>query len=68
MIGGVDLFYIVPVVTLVVVALLVGLGKSSSGDSKGAALSVFRVLLYGGFVLFLLFLAWAALYYAGGGH
>ena len=68
MTGGVHPVFIISVVALVAVALLRGLGRWSTGGAKGAALSAFRVLVYGGFILFLLFAALLALYYARGGH
>ena len=68
MFEGVDPIFIIPPALLVVVALAAGLRKLSTGGYKSAALAVFRVLFYGGFILFLLFIAWIALYYAGGGH
>ena len=68
MIYGVDLFFIIPLVVLVVVAVLAGLGGGAERGTKGALTSFVRVVVYGGALLFVLFMIWVGMYYAGGGH
>jgi hypothetical protein len=68
MINGVHLFFIIPPVALVITALGFGLQRFSTRGAKAALVSVVRVMVYGGFILFVLFLIWFGLYYAGGGH
>jgi hypothetical protein len=68
LINGVDIIFIAPVVLLVLLAITVGAWRLSTRGTKAAAVSVLRVLVYGSFALMILFFAWVALYYAGGGH
>jgi hypothetical protein len=68
MINGVHLIFIIPPVVLVIVALVLGMRRFSARGAKGAATSIIRVIVYGAFILFVLFFIWAGLYYAGGGH
>jgi hypothetical protein len=68
LINGVDTFFLIPPLLLVLIALIVGIQRYRSGGAKKSFVSVVRVLVYGGLVLFLLFVGWTFLYYAGGGH
>jgi len=68
MIDGVDLIFIAPPVALLAVAIAAGLWGLSKRGMRGAVTAVVRVLVYGGFALFALFLIWAGMYYAGKGH
>jgi hypothetical protein len=68
MINGVHLIYIIPPVLLIIIAVVLGLRQFSKNGATGALESVVRVIVYGGFILFVLFFIWVALYYAGGGH
>jgi hypothetical protein len=68
MINGVDLFFIIPPVILVIVAVVVGLWRLSRHGAKRALMSVVRVIVYGSFILFGLLILFTAMYYAGGGH
>lgn len=68
MIEGVDIIYIIPPIVLAIVALLVGLRRLSEHGPMGALTSSLRVIVYGGCILFVLFLLWVGMYYAGGGH
>jgi hypothetical protein len=68
MINGVDIIFIIPPVVLAIIAVVFGLWQFSRHGAQGALKSVARVILYGGFILFVLFLIWVGLYYAGGGH
>jgi hypothetical protein len=68
MINGVSLYFIIPLVVLVLAAVLAGLGGRAERGTQGALTSFVRVIVYGGALLFVLFLIWAGMYYAGGGH
>ncbi len=68
MIGGVDIIFILPPVALVVAAILVGLWVRKRRGVKIALISGAGVICCGGVILFLLFILWVYIYYAGGGH
>jgi hypothetical protein len=67
-INGIDIIYIIPPLVLAASAILIGLWRFSKHGAKSALISASRVLVYGGFTLFVLFLIWIGIYYAGGGH
>jgi hypothetical protein len=68
MLDGVHPIFIIPPLVLLVAAILVGLSRFSKEGAGSAFTSVVRIIVYGAFVLFVLFFIWAGLYYAGGGH
>ncbi len=68
MIDGVDIIFIIPPVVLVIVAVVAGLWRLSKHGTKSALTSVVRVIVYGSLILFVLFIVWVGMYYAGGGH
>jgi hypothetical protein len=68
MIDGVDIIFIAPPLLLLLLAIVVGTHRFSKRGSKAAIMSVVRILGYGSLTLFILFIIWTVLYYAGGGH
>jgi hypothetical protein len=68
LINGVNIIFVLPPVLLVLTAIAVGGWRFSTRGPKAAGVSFVRIIVYGGFILFVLFLVWASLYYAGGGH
>lgn len=68
MISGLHIIFIVPPLFLVLLAFTVGAWRLSTRGTKAAVVSVVRILVYGGFMLFILFFVWIGIYYAGGGH
>jgi hypothetical protein len=67
-IDGVSIIFIAPPVLLVILAIAIGVWRLSSQGPKAAIVSVFRILIYGGFALLVLFFVWVWIYYSGGGH
>ena len=65
---GVDIIFIAPPVLLILVAIMVGVWRLSKRGAKAALVSVVRILVYGGFALFILFFIVIGFYYATGGH
>jgi len=49
-------------------AIAVGIWRYSKRGAKPAITSVVRIVVYGGFTLFILFVLLLGMYYAGGGH
>ena len=68
MINGVDIIFILSPIALLVAAVVASLWVLSKRGMKNALESVVRVIIYGGLPLFVLFIIWAGMYYAGGGH
>ncbi len=68
MIYGVSYIFIIPPLIILLVALYFFVSKFARKDYKGASVSLLRFVVYGGLILFVLFLLWSAAYYAGGGH
>lgn len=68
LINGIHPIFIIPPILLILLALVSGIRRARRGDAKDSVSSVIRILVYGGLVLFLLFIGWVFLYYAGGGH
>ncbi len=66
--NGVDIIFIAPPVFLVLLAITVGAWRLSSRGAKAAGVSIIRIIVYGGFALFILFFIWVGLYYSGSGH
>ena len=67
-IDGVHIIFIAPPVLLILVAIIVGAWRLSKRGAKAALISSVRVLVYGGFALFILFFVVIGFYYATGGH
>lgn len=65
---GVDIIFTAPPLLLLLMAIAVGAWQFSKRGTKAAVISVVRIIVYGSFVLFILFAAILAMYYAGGGH
>jgi hypothetical protein len=68
MLDGVDIIFIVPPVFLVLLAFTIGAWRLSTRGIKAAIMTFVRVLVFGGFALFILFFVWVGIYYGGGGH
>ena len=68
LINGIDIIYIIPPIVLGFVAVLVGLWQFRKHGIKRAIISLILVLLFGALFLFVLFVIWIVVYYAGGGH
>ena len=68
LINGVDIIFIAPPVFLILLAITIGAWRLPTRGTKAAFVSVVRVLVYGGFALFILLFVWIGIYYAGGGH
>ena len=62
------MIYVVPLVLLLVAATGVGVWRLRTLGPKGALISGVRVLIYGGFALFILFCGVLVIHYATGGH
>lgn len=67
-IEGVDNIFIVPPLIVLALAIFYGIFQFAKTGPKKAAISFARVIFYGGLVLIALFIAFSALYFAGGGH
>jgi hypothetical protein len=67
-INGVHIILIAPPVLLILLAIVLGTWRLSKRGAKAAAISVVRILVYGGFALFILFFVVIGFYYATGGH
>jgi cytochrome c oxidase assembly factor CtaG len=65
---GISIIFIAPPLILLLLAIVVGAWRFSKRGAKAAATSVVRIIVYGSFVLFVLFMAVLAMYYSGGGH
>ena len=63
-----NMIFLVPALFLVLFAMGMGVWRLSSEGPKAAMISVVRVLVYGGFALFVLFCGVLAFHYATGGH
>jgi len=68
LIDGVHIVFIAPPLFLILLAIAVGVWRFSTCGTKVGVVSVVRILVYGGFLLFILFFVWIGIYYAGGGH
>jgi hypothetical protein len=68
LIDGVHIIFILPPILLVLLAIVFAVSRFSTHGPKRALVSVVRVLVYGGFGLFVLFCAWMVFYYSTGGH
>ena len=68
LINGVHIIFILPPILLVLLAIAVGVWRFSTGGRKRALVAVIRILVYGGFAVFVLFCALIVFYYATGGH
>jgi hypothetical protein len=64
----VDIIFILPPVLLILAAIGFGGWRFSKRGAKAAGVLILRIIVYGGFALFVLFFIWVGLYYAGGGH
>ena len=67
-IDGVHIIFIAPPMVLIFLAIVVGIWRLSKRGTKAAVISVVRILVYGGFALFVLFLVVIGFYYGTGGH
>jgi hypothetical protein len=65
---GVHIVFITPPLFLILLAIAVSAWRFSTRGTKAAVVSVVRILVYGGFLLFILFFVLIGIYYAGGGH
>jgi cytochrome c oxidase assembly factor CtaG len=65
---GINIIFIAPPLILLLLAIVVGAWRFSKRGAKAATTSVVRIIVYGSFVLFILFMAVLAMYYSGGGH
>ncbi len=68
MLDGIHPIFIIPPVILLLVAIVIGFWRFSKHGAKRSLISIVRVIVYGGFALFILFVIWVGMYYAGGGH
>ena len=68
LISGVHIIFIAPPLFLLLLAIVVGTHRFSRRGAKAAITSVVRILVYGSFILFILFITLIGVYYAGGGH
>ena len=68
LINGVHIIFILPPILLVLLAVAVGVWRFSTGGLKRGLVSTARILVYGGFALFVLFCGLIVFYYATGGH
>ncbi len=65
---GVALIFVFPAVILLLLASAVGVWRLLTRGTKSAATAVVRIVVYGGFILFILFFVVIGVYYANGGH
>ena len=65
---GLNIIFIGPSLFLILLAITVGTWRYSKRGAKPAITSVVRIVVYGGFALFILFILLLGMYYAGGGH
>jgi hypothetical protein len=65
---GINIIFIAPALFLILLAIAVGTWRYSKRGAKPALTSFIRIIVYGGFTLFILFILLLAMYYAGGGH
>ena len=68
LIFGVSIIFLGPSLFLILLAIAVGIWRYSKRGPKPAITSVVRILVYGGFTIFVLFMLLLGTYYAGGGH
>jgi len=68
LIDGVHIVFIAPPLFLILLTIAVGGWQFSTRGTKAADVSVVRIRVYGGFLLFILFFVLIGIYYAGGGH
>lgn len=68
MLYGISYIFIIPPIIFLVIALSFFYSKIVKGNYKQAFVGLLRVLVYGGLILFVMFVLWTALYFSGKGH
>jgi fumarate reductase subunit D len=68
MIYGVNYIFIIPPILVLLIALSFAMYRLSQNNYRGAVKGFIRTIVYGGLIVFGLFVLFTALYYAGGGH
>jgi hypothetical protein len=68
LIRGLHNIFVVPAVLLVLLAIGTGIWRLSTRGPKRVLISVVRIVVYGGFALFVLFCALLVFHYSTGGH
>lgn len=65
---AVDIIFTIPLLLLILLAVGIAVWRFSNRGAKAAATSFVRIIVYGGFALFVLFALILAYYYSTGGH
>jgi hypothetical protein len=67
-INGLPIIFVLPAAVVALLAISMGMFRFFTAGAKRALVSVVRVIVYGGFVSFVLVMSLLVYYYSTGGH